>query len=143
MTRKQRAFINHYIKCKNGAEAVRLAGYSEKGANRMANILLSNIDIKTEIDKKFEEIAKGLQITKENVLKFFWEKAHESQSDRDQISAMSEVAVILGYKKSQDINLIQQVIHSKEDKAELKQIKDRLAQRIEATPQKEADLTSA
>ena len=53
LTDKRRAFIHEYPKDFNATQAAIRAGYSEKGANRAASRLLSNVDIQAEIDQEF------------------------------------------------------------------------------------------
>lgn len=53
---KERAFIEHYVRCLNGARAARLAGYSERTAREIAAENLSKPRIKAEIDRCFAEL---------------------------------------------------------------------------------------
>jgi phage terminase small subunit len=53
---QQRLFIEHYLSCLNGAEAARRAGYSEVGARQQAHRLLTNADIRAEIDARLAEL---------------------------------------------------------------------------------------
>lgn len=55
-TPKQQVFINEYLKCFNKAEAARRAGYSEKTAREIGRKLLTNVDMKSEIDERLSEI---------------------------------------------------------------------------------------
>ena len=119
MTRKQVSFINHYLKCKNGAEACRLAGYSSKGADRMAHILLRNVEISEKVDQGFRELAEGLEITKDNILKLLWKIARTGEKERDRITATSEVAVISGFKKE---NTVQINIYPKDQQSAVRDI---------------------
>lgn len=59
LTRKQQVFIDEYLKCFNGAEAARRAGYSEKNARDTAYDLLKNPDITRQIDERRYEIHIG------------------------------------------------------------------------------------
>ena len=54
-TDRQRAFIDHYLACLNGAEAARRAGYAPASANVEASRLLANANIRAEIDARFAE----------------------------------------------------------------------------------------
>lgn len=56
----QEAFVVEYIKCRNGAEAARRAGYSENSARQQASRLLTNDDILTEIHKRTKANAMSL-----------------------------------------------------------------------------------
>ena len=55
LTRKRRVFIEEYLRCWNGAEAARCAGY--KFPRRQAFRLLTNVDIKEEIKRRIDELA--------------------------------------------------------------------------------------
>lgn len=55
-TPRQQVFISEYLKCFNKAEAARRAGYSEKTAREIGRKLLTNVDIKAEIDARLSEI---------------------------------------------------------------------------------------
>ena len=56
LTRKQQVFIDEYMKCFNGAEAARRAGYSEKTARTIASDLLSEVDISEQVQSRIAEI---------------------------------------------------------------------------------------
>lgn len=57
---RQARFIEEYIKCRNGAEAARRAGYSPKSAKEQAARLLTYANILEEIDKRTKDNAMGL-----------------------------------------------------------------------------------
>ena len=56
LTRKQQVFIDEYLKCFNGAEAARRAGYSHKTARGTASDLLSEPHISEQIQARTAEI---------------------------------------------------------------------------------------
>ncbi len=56
MTERQKRFVDAYIKTGNASEAARLAGYSEKTANRIAEENLSKLDISREVQKRLKEM---------------------------------------------------------------------------------------
>jgi len=56
MTNKQRVFIEEYLKCWNAAEAARRAGYSERSARQIGQRLLTDDDIKAEIQRRLDEM---------------------------------------------------------------------------------------
>ena len=63
LTQKQKAFANEYIK--NGGNATQAyisAGYSENGANRSAQKLLSKTVITEYIAEKMEQTAPGYHV---------------------------------------------------------------------------------
>lgn len=98
-TRKQELFIKSYIRLKNATRAAIEAGYSLKGANRAGSRLLSDVDIKGEIDRQFNDIQEGLEITEGNILKKLWYEACNAQRAADRINAISQVAKIKGLMK--------------------------------------------
>lgn len=56
LTRKQEVFISEYLRCFNGAEAARRAGYSEASARKTASLLLADADINRQIQTRIAEI---------------------------------------------------------------------------------------
>lgn len=69
LTDKQKAFVNEYLVDLNATQAAIRAGYSKNGANRQASLLLSNIDIQAELQKKMKAREKRTEITQDRVLK--------------------------------------------------------------------------
>lgn len=63
LTGKQAAFIEYYCRCWNGAEAARLAGYSEKSARQIGHENLKKPHIREAIDEKLEELKMGTDET--------------------------------------------------------------------------------
>jgi phage terminase small subunit len=57
LTNKQRVFIDEYIKCLNGAEAARRAGYPAETARQVAYENLTKPDIQAEIEQRMKESA--------------------------------------------------------------------------------------
>lgn len=56
-TAKQEAFIDEYMKCRNGAEAARRAGYSQRTARSIGAENLAKPDIQEEIKRRASENA--------------------------------------------------------------------------------------
>lgn len=56
LTRKQEVFISEYLRCFNGAEAARRAGYSEASARKTASLLLADADINGQIQARIAEV---------------------------------------------------------------------------------------
>lgn len=75
-TARQNAFIDHYLDCLNATKAATRAGYSEKTARQIGARLLSDVDIRAEIDRRAE-----LTITKASVLRLTAEHASGSMED--------------------------------------------------------------
>ena len=51
-TKKQRIFVDEYLKTWNAADSARKAGYSERSIYEIASNLLTNVNIRAEIDKR-------------------------------------------------------------------------------------------
>lgn len=77
LTDKQRAFVEHYVLCLNGAEAARRAGYGSAGARQEAYRLLTNVDIRAAIDERLGALA----ASKSEVLALLTEHARGSMAD--------------------------------------------------------------
>ena len=69
MTKKQELFIDSYIKTKNASKSAREAGYSMRTAYSMGQQNLNKIEIKTEIEKRFEELKKKYDISMDDYIK--------------------------------------------------------------------------
>lgn len=54
LTKKRRVFIEEYLRCWNGAEAARRAGY--KFPARQASFLLSIIEVQAEVEQRVSEL---------------------------------------------------------------------------------------
>jgi len=68
LTLKQRTFIDQYVLCRNGTEAARRAGYSEKTAYVIAYENLRKPRLMTALAEKEQEIAHEYQLTKRRVI---------------------------------------------------------------------------
>ena len=56
---RQEAFVTEFLKCRNGAEAARRAGYAPRSARVQASVLLTNPNIAAKIKRRTEEAAMG------------------------------------------------------------------------------------
>jgi phage terminase small subunit len=56
LTAKQRAFISEYLKDFNATQAAIRAGYAESGARQEGHRLLTNADIRQDIDRHFQDL---------------------------------------------------------------------------------------
>lgn len=56
INRRQQVFIDEYLKCFNGSEAARRAGYSEKSARQTASDLLAIPYISEQIQSRLDEV---------------------------------------------------------------------------------------
>lgn len=68
-TAKTQAFINEYPIDKNATQAAIRAGFSEKTAYSAGQRLLKDVDVKAEIDRKLQKVAKKNDVTLERVIK--------------------------------------------------------------------------
>lgn len=68
LTGKKLKFCHHYGHHENGALAARQAGYSPKGARKMAHKLLQQPEVKTKCEELIAERMARLEITGERIL---------------------------------------------------------------------------
>jgi phage terminase small subunit len=68
LTARQRRFATEYVKCGNGSEAARLAGYSAKSAGEIARTLLLKPHVKVLIDQLLIEVLNQNGVTTEFVI---------------------------------------------------------------------------
>lgn len=68
MNAKQQRFIDEYLIDFNATRAALVAGYSNKTARAQGARLLTNANVKAEIDKRKAETVEALQITREQVV---------------------------------------------------------------------------
>ena len=57
MRRRQKVFIEEYLRCWNATKAAKIAGYSEDTAYSQGRRLLSNVEVRAEIDRRLSEKA--------------------------------------------------------------------------------------
>ena len=98
MTEKQKRFCEEYIKCWNGAEAARRAGYSPKSANRIADENLSKPYIKNYIAEIKEQITKDNILTAEETLSLLSDIAKGNTLEQKEVVLRRPVAVKKGSK---------------------------------------------
>lgn len=60
LTAREEKFVEEYLKCRNGAEAARRAGYSKRSARSIANENLTKPDILAEIEARTKDGAMEL-----------------------------------------------------------------------------------
>ena len=77
LTKKQRVFIDEYVKCWNASEAARRAGYSKKTAYSIGQENLNKPEIKLEIDDRLASI----RMSSDEVLKEFTDIARSDMGD--------------------------------------------------------------
>ncbi len=128
LTRKKIEFIKYYIRTLNASESARLAGYSRRTARSQGSRLLTDVDVKYEIDKGIKLLSRENKISKENVLKKLWDIANNDRAkENDRIRALEVVSKINKYHKDNDTNKIaifQQIAEGALEPKEKKSIKE-------------------
>lgn len=77
LSKKQKAFVEHYLTCFNATAAARRAGYSERTARQQGSRLLMKVDIRAEIDDRLN----ALQMQADEVLTRLTAQARGSMGD--------------------------------------------------------------
>lgn len=95
---KQRVFIDEYLRCFNGAEAARRAGYSEKTARITASNLLAEPNINEQVQARLAEV----HMSADEAVKLLSDMA---RGDIAQIMDVSGVGFSLDMKKAQELGL--------------------------------------
>jgi phage terminase small subunit len=68
LSARQKSFTDHYVTCRNGAEAARRAGYAEPSARITASRLLTNNNIQVALAEKEAELKRLADIDKSRVI---------------------------------------------------------------------------
>lgn len=105
LNKRQQVFIDEYLKCFNGAEAARRAGYSEKSARQTASELLSNPDISEHIQARLSEV----HMSADEALKLTADIARGDLSDFMAIGSMGFSLDLQAALKAGKTNLIKKV----------------------------------
>ena len=79
-TKRQR-FVDEYLIDMNASQAAIRAGYSAR-ANMSGHQLLTNGDIKKEIDRKMAEKAEKLDLSREKILSMLMEEAQNPENQK-------------------------------------------------------------
>jgi len=98
MNKKQTVFVNEYLTCWNAAEAARRAGYSVKTARSYGQQLLTNLDIKEEIQARLAE----KQMSADEALTLL---ADMARGDVAQLMDVSSVGFSLDMQKAKELGL--------------------------------------
>lgn len=101
MNQKQALFVKEFLVDRNARQAAIRAGYSEKTAAQQASRLLTDVNIKAEIEKECNSRALNLDITSDKVAKEIAKMAfHAVDLDlmrpSDKIKALETLAKYLG-----------------------------------------------
>lgn len=82
MTEKQKQFVNEYLIDCNATRAAIAAGYSEKTAYSQGQRLLKNVEIKTYVEEKMNEVSSEKIATATEVMEYLTSVMRgESQSE--------------------------------------------------------------
>jgi phage terminase small subunit len=98
LTKKQQVFIDEYLKCFNGAEAARRAGYSESRARITASELLADSNVSEQIKARLAEVHMGA----DEALKL---TADIARGDIAQLMDISSVGFSLDMSKAKEAGL--------------------------------------
>jgi len=99
LTARQKAFVDHFVTCRNGAEAARRAGYSEKTARQIATETLSKPYIQAALAEKEAELKRRMDISKATVIGELRAAIGVAEGKMDagsMIRAWCEIAKMLG-----------------------------------------------
>lgn len=94
---RQALFLDHYIRCANASEAVKLAGYKNKVPWKTANRLLKLPEVVEAVRAKREEMRKRLDMSKEDVEAELAKLGREAQKDSDRIRSLEVLSRLKGY----------------------------------------------
>lgn len=81
LTPKQQAFVDEYLKDRNGTQAAIRAGYSPKTADMQASRLLRNVKISRAVGQAFKEASEKAQVDAAWVLKRLADEAEADIAD--------------------------------------------------------------
>jgi phage terminase small subunit len=99
LTARQKAFVDHFVTCRNGAEAARRAGYAAPSARITASRLLTSDNIKAALAEKEAELKRHLDISKSTVIRELRAAIGVAEGKMDagsMIRAWCEIAKMLG-----------------------------------------------
>lgn len=68
-------FIEHYTLTKNATESAKIAGYSPNSAGEVGCRMLKDPLIAAEVDKRYQEMLKGYDLTRDELVKLLAEIA--------------------------------------------------------------------
>ncbi len=100
LTTRQSRFVSEYTVHYNGARAARASGYSPNTAREQACDLLTRPHIQAALERENKATSERLQIRRDDVIRGFLSAFRAAKAlgrPSDMISAMREVAKLLGY----------------------------------------------
>ena len=124
LTRRQEKFCREYHLSAQGADAARKPGYSCHTARTIASRLLTVIDVKKEVMRLEEIDRKRYQISKDKIVRKYWDIIQSTEKDSSKINALNGLSKVLGYVRDTAVQQIE-IFSEAEEK-----IKKRLAQVI-------------
>lgn len=108
LTPKQRAFVDHYVTCRNGAEAARRAGYAEPSARITAAKLLTKANIQSALAEKEAELKRLSEIDKNRVIAEIIDGIHMARIQGQPASIITgwiNIAKMLGLYELEQVNV--------------------------------------
>lgn len=104
LNQRQILFIKHYITSNNIAESINKAGYKSRTPSSFGISLLKRKEIKQEIARLQEEIAKSLEITTEWITQKIRDIA-DNGNNQEKLRALELLGKWKGLFKEQSINV--------------------------------------
>lgn len=103
---KRQAFVEHYLRCFNAAEAARLAGYSERTARQQGSRLLTKVDIQAAIEARLNE----LKMQADEVLVRLTDQARGSMADFIEVDESGDVSFNLSAARdAKSLHLVKKI----------------------------------
>ena len=81
LNERQKRFAEAYLETGNASEAVRRAGYSERGANGVGSRLLSNASIRAYVDERLKTADKERIAKADEVLEYLTKVMRREESE--------------------------------------------------------------
>ena len=106
LSEKRQRFVDEYLIDMNASQAAIRAGYSAHRANQRGYFLVTNGDIKKEIDRKMAEKAEKLDISREKILSMLMEEAQNPDNQSNvRVAALSHLGrFTLGELNRSEVN---------------------------------------
>jgi len=112
MNRKQRIFVDQYLRCWNATQAAKDAGYSQRTAGVQGHRLLQRDDVQALISERIEDVAMGA----DEVLIRLAEQARADMADIVTLNKQGELQIDLEALKAKGLSrLIKTLRQSKRD----------------------------
>lgn len=107
LTERQRRFVDEYIASGSAYSACLKAGYSEKYAKAQSHLLLENVGIKQQLEKRQKELNKKKIATMEEIQEFWANTVRNPQEDmKNRLKASEYIAKTKGaFLEKQEISV--------------------------------------